>query len=101
MIRFLVLHIFLARRCFSQLKSCYYYGGKLSIDLPCDPSANVSACCGPGSTCSTNFYCIGSALGNHSKLVGSCTDRTWHEPACPLPLGQPIILSFHLIKLDL
>ncbi|KAM0797683.1 hypothetical protein BDR22DRAFT_433971 [Usnea florida] len=98
MIRFLLLYFFLARRCFSQLKPCYSHGGKPSSDIPCDPSANVSACCGGGSTCLTNFYCIGGPV-DHEKLVGSCTDKTWHDPACPLPLGQPITPSSHLVKL--
>ena len=92
MIRFLFLHILLVRRCFCQLKKCYNIGGGLVADLPCDPSANVSACCGQDYTCSTNFYCT-SKTG--FRLVGSCTDRPWHDPACPLPLSQSIITSFH------
>ena len=87
MIRFLLLHIFLARYCFCQLKQCYHTGGGLSTDLPCDPSANVSACCGQGWTCVTNFYC--SQRGG--KFVGTCTDQAWRDPACPFPYCQPII----------
>ena len=67
---------------------CYYYGGIPSADLPCDPSANISACYRGGSTCLINFYCIGGAIVKYSNLVGSCTDEIWYNPACPLPLDQ-------------
>ena len=92
MIRFLLLHIFLARLCFCQLKKCYNIIGGLVLDLPCDPSANVSACCGQDYTCSTNFYCTDK---NGFQLVGTCTDKTWQDSACPLPLSQPTIASLH------
>ena len=98
MIRFFLLHIFLARRCFCQLKQCYFIDGTLSADLPCDPSANVSACCGQSNTCATNFYCVGGTAVKNREEVGSCTDKTWHDPACPLPLSQPITPSLHLEK---
>ena len=94
MIRFLFLHISLARRCFGQLKRCYYDNGQTSHDLPCDPSANVSACCGQNWLCSTNFYCS-MPYGN---APGSCTDKTWHDPACPLSLSQPHFPSLHPVK---
>lgn len=98
MIRSLLLHIFLARRCFCQLKQCYHLDGVLSDDLPCDPSANVSACCGQNYTCSTNLYCTDY---NGFRLVGSCTDKTWHDSACPLPLSQPIIASLNPVDFGL
>ena len=87
MIRFLLLHFFLARYCFCQLKQCYDPDGELSTDLPCDPSASVSACCGQSWTCVTNLYCSQGG----SKYVGSCTDKAWRDPACPFPYCQPII----------
>ena len=88
MIRFLLLYIFLARCCLCELRKCNHLNGTLANDLPCDPSATVSACCGPNWTCSTNFYCTRS---DGAKYVGSCTDNAWPDPACPLPFGQPII----------
>ena len=90
MILFLFLYIFLVRCCFCQLKQCYYTDGSPSADLPCDPSANVSACCGQDWVCWTNLHCnvsVGLPGG-----VGSCTDQSWHDPACPLFLSWPIIL---------
>ena len=88
MIRSLLLHTFLARCCFGQLKQCYRAEGELTTDLPCDPSANVSACCGQNWICSTNLYCTS---GDGHRFVGTCTDKAWRDPACPLVLRQPII----------
>ena len=103
MIRFLLLHTFLARCCYCQLKQCYYLDGSLGIDLPCDPSANVSACCGQDWTCSTNIYCGHSYGGKDDgiKNVGSCTDKSWRDPACPLALRQPFIPYLYSIKIAL
>lgn len=98
MIFFLFLHISLARRCFGQLKSCYYPNDQISSDLPCDPSANVSACCGQDWLCSTNLYCSSIRTGNNVTAMGTCTDKTWQDPACPLPLSQPISPSLYPVK---
>ena len=88
MVRLLLLLLFLVQYCCCQLKQCYDAEGQLRPDLPCDPSANVSACCGQDWICSTNFYC--TSMGG-IKEVGSCTDITWHDPGCPFPLSQLII----------
>ena len=96
MIRFLLLFPFFMQYSFSQLKQCYDPQGKVQPDLPCDPSANVSACCGLGYTCSTNFYCTNSKFA--FDVIGTCTDDTWHDPACPLPLSQLILLSLHYVN---
>ena len=74
MIWFLFLPLFLVRLCFCQLKRCWGPKGEPTPDLPCDPSSNVSSCCGPNYTCSTNFYCTGI---DSEKWVGSCTDIPW------------------------
>ena len=67
-----------------QLKPCYGWDGSSSNNFPCNPEANVSACCGGGSMCMTNIYCK-----NPSGLlvVGACTDRSWNDPACPWRLS--------------
>ena len=61
MILFPFLFLFVAPRCFCQLKECYNFSGVKVSDLPCDPSANVSTCCGGGWKCAFNFYCLGTA----------------------------------------
>ena len=98
MIRFLLLYTFLARCCYCQLKQCYFVDDSLNNDLPCDPSANVSACCGQGWICSTNLYCSNI---DDIKRVGSCTDKLWRDPACPLALRQPFIPYLYSIKIAL
>lgn len=76
-----------------QLKQCYDQDGTPSDNLPCDPSANVTACCGLGSTCNTNLYCTGANQeAPNFWLVGTCTDPTYQDPACPLPLSSSITL---------
>lgn len=83
--------------CPAQLKPCYDINGNPSSQIPCDPSANVSACCAPGGVCVTNFYCHGLAVGDTHDRVGTCTDKTGNDPACPLPLLRSIKPSFFLI----
>ena len=45
----------------------------------------------------TNFYCHGLAVGDTHDRVGTCTDRTGNDPACPLPLLRSITPSFPFI----
>jgi hypothetical protein len=64
---------------------CYQNTGKPAGDLPCDPNANVSACCGAGSVCVQNLYCFDNFGDN---VPGTCTDSNWGtnpDPACPCP----------------
>ena len=71
--------------CIGQLPACYYYGGSpATFDVPCDPDASNSTCCGPGYSCDTNLFCMGSA-----PAIGSCTDPTWQSVDCPLAVGGP------------
>ena len=74
------LSLLSAHLCAAELLQCHRKDGSVLHDLPCDPSANVSACCGPGYACGTSLYCENT---NGIKLVGSCTDPTWMNPACP------------------
>lgn len=77
-----LLHIASAQSI--QLKPCYSWDGRSSDNFPCNPEANVSACCGGGSKCKTNIYCENpSGL----QVVGECTDRSWNDPACPWRLS--------------
>ena len=84
----LFLPVFFTQLCSAQLKFCYEFGRGLISQIPCDPSANVSACCAPGGLCATNFYCIDPKAG--VKRVGGCTDESGNDPSCPLPLLQSI-----------
>ena len=84
--------LFVAPCCFCQLKQCYDPSGVTYPDFPCDPGANVSACCGQGYICANNFYCEPTNTNPGDKIVGSCTDKTWQNPACPLPLGQQSLM---------
>ena len=104
MIWFLLFFLLSAQRSFCQLKQCWNATGALRPDLPCDPSANVSACCGPGFKCSTSFYCTCTSKFKYDggwDGLGSCTDKTWSDPACPLPLSQPMIISLNSAKVAL
>ena len=89
--------------CSAQLKPCYDINGDPVSQIPCDPSANVSACCPPGGVCMTNFYCHGWRVGDTHDRVGACTDRTGNDPACPLPLLRSITPSYpvHLSYLEI
>jgi hypothetical protein len=52
-------------------------------DYPCDPNAEVSICCGSGSVCLDNLYCVTS---DGSRASGTCTYRQWGttgNPSCP------------------
>ncbi|KAL6714057.1 hypothetical protein ACLMJK_008551 [Lecanora helva] len=64
----------------AQLLPCYDKNGKVVGDVPCDPAANVSACCGASYKCVTSLYC---EAGTGFQLMGTCTDPTWNDPECP------------------
>ncbi len=80
MARYFLLAFLFACLSFAQVPKCYRKDGLELDDLPCDPRAKVSACCGPGWSCSSNLYCTDV---DGWKGVGSCTDMTWQSPACP------------------
>jgi hypothetical protein len=69
------------------ISQCYdSFGLHRENDIPCDPTAEVSACCGTdGSQCVDNLHCINPAGGSVS---GTCTYSGWvsgTEPSCPCP----------------
>ncbi len=70
-----------------ELKNCFAADGTPSDNLPCDPTANVSSCCGSTWICATNLYCR-SRSDSAANFVGTCTDRTWKDPACPFIQNQ-------------
>lgn len=73
-------------------KNCYFPNSDPSGgDVPCDPSASDSVCCGRGWTCLSNGACefnldsidpqIGNSIGELWR--GSCTDSSWKSAQCP------------------
>lgn len=80
------------------LKQCYDSRGLPGDNIPCDPNAEVSACCGTGgSQCIDNLHCINPSGGS---VPGTCTFQSWvsgTEPACPCPpvyLGNDTALDY-------
>ena len=73
-----------------QLKPCYSWDGSSSNNIPCNPEANVSTCCGSGSKCMTNIYCENPS---GFQVVGECTERSWDSPACPWRLSGCALYS--------
>lgn len=95
------LIVSLTATCSAQLKPCYSINGDPASQIPCDPSANVSACCPPESVCVTNLHCHGWAVGDNFERVGGCTDKTGNDPACPFPFLRGITscyFSFFVFK---
>jgi hypothetical protein len=65
---------------------CYYPNGDtMGTDVPCDPDAPVTQCCGSRSACLTNGLCALEATDDIgiSYARGTCTDRSWSSPLCP------------------
>ena len=67
--------LLLVGRAISQ--SCWYPDGltQAQADVPCDPDAATSACCGPNGFCLSNGLC----LVNGAVSRGSCTDKNWGQ----------------------
>jgi hypothetical protein len=61
-------------------QTCYYLGGSVAKDTPCNTTASFGPCCGADDYCLTNGLCFSST----SLLLvrGSCTDPTWKAPEC-------------------
>lgn len=60
---------------------CYYPDESVAGgNYACNLAANVSACCGVGSTCLDNGLC---GSGSQGIIRGACTDRSWGSPDCP------------------
>ena len=105
------LYLFLALYLFADISiasntTCYFPGGLESKGSPCNPTANVSTCCGPGFVCLGNRLCAPGPNNRktyHYKFYrSSCTDSTWKSSACPnFCLGRRCrnsIFSKHLIR---
>lgn len=67
-------------------QTCYLSNGKVAEqngvkDKPCRPDDPHSTCCGTG-----RYACAANGLCSDDQslfVVGSCTDPTWEDPACP------------------
>ncbi|OCL09161.1 hypothetical protein AOQ84DRAFT_27995 [Glonium stellatum] len=68
-------------------QSCHFPDGTVSgLDVPCNPSALVSACCYSDQACLSNGLCVSDPLNDTLKAYhrGTCTDQNWESSACPL-----------------
>ena len=71
---------------------CYFPAGNVAYgNVPCDPNAEVSICCGDREHCLANGLCavgdtsdgLGGFLNSGVEFArGSCTDPTWEDPTC-------------------
>src|SRR3954467_8039917 len=79
---------------------CYYPDGSIPTDYVWEPctGSQYSSCCIPseGDICQDNGLCYFPPLGNLFR--GTCTDRTWNDPACPSEICVTGILYFHAIE---
>ncbi|KAL2045699.1 hypothetical protein N7G274_002129 [Stereocaulon virgatum] len=83
----------LIRLCVCQLQSCYNIDQTLAPDdFPCDPASPISACCPANFTCDTNLYCL---TQTNEQWIGSCTDQSFQNRACPLQLNITDPANFH------
>ncbi|KAL0938460.1 uncharacterized protein CTRU02_205070 [Colletotrichum truncatum] len=65
---------------------CFFPGGIQSLDVPCDPKAEVSMCCGSVNACLSNGLCKLEDTSNNTGIAyarGTCSDPTWQSPICP------------------
>jgi hypothetical protein len=60
---------------------CYHPDGGTSDDVPCDPNAPITQCCGTRNDCLSNGLCIIQATNStgNSYARGTCTDRSWES----------------------
>ncbi|KAL2268028.1 hypothetical protein VTJ83DRAFT_2874 [Remersonia thermophila] len=66
---------------------CFFPNGDVNPeDVPCDPGAPVSMCCGSRDACLSSGLCLNPGTGptrGISFARGTCTDQTWKSPICP------------------
>ncbi|KAK6213506.1 hypothetical protein QIS74_09508 [Colletotrichum tabaci] len=65
---------------------CFFPGGIQARDVPCDPTAEVSMCCGSVNACLSNGLCKLEDTFNDTGIAyarGTCSDPTWQSPVCP------------------
>lgn len=71
---------------------CFFPNGKTAVgDIPCNPTAADSVCCGKGWTCLSSKVCefnqdspdsdVDNSIGEQWR--GSCTDKDWQSGLCP------------------
>ena len=75
----------------SAVSICYYPDGSTAPqDTPCKNDGGNSTCCGQGYACLSNSICMSvpgltNDPNSQSTYVrGSCTDKSWLSPSCPL-----------------
>lgn len=69
---------------------CFDRNGLRTDNIPCNPNASSSACCGRTFKCMSNGLCApgpDTAAAGFQIITafyqGSCTDNTWKDAACP------------------
>ncbi|SLM36033.1 hypothetical protein LPUS_00497 [Lasallia pustulata] len=71
------------------LKQCFTNDGHVApANFPCDPNADVSACCGQGNVCATSLACLYGTV----YVPATCTVRNWGDllpPECSCPPFWP------------
>jgi hypothetical protein len=72
----------------SAFTQCYYPDGSIPVDyvwVPCGGPGVHSACCIPseGDVCQELGLCWFPDTTGNNTFRGTCTDRTWNDPACP------------------
>ncbi|KAK3290947.1 uncharacterized protein B0H64DRAFT_331528 [Chaetomium fimeti] len=70
----------------SAQSQCFYPDGSASSDVPCDPDAAVSMCCGSAELCLSSGLCRDAGTGPDEGISyarGTCTDREWESEVCP------------------
>lgn len=76
---------------------CYGPDGVVAPnDIPCDPQASVSTCCGDGWLCNVDNVCV-QADASRTISRGTCTDQSWRSGDCPL-FCQGMLAIFNLFS---
>lgn len=67
--------------CYNAAGVAWTLNSQYPIDpwVPCDPEAEVSACCSSGDYCMSNGLCMDSGSNNCLTQQG-CTDSGWSTP---------------------
>ena len=76
--------------------------------LPCNPNADVSACCDEGNLCLSNGLCQPNSTQPNGGLTpfytGYCTDSSWSSSQClnicnNNPAGMKFSVEDHTVKI--
>lgn len=76
--------------------SCFYPGGYLSDDVPCqDPSTGATMCCSSKAACLDTGLCKDispkNKTSNQKFIRATCTDPSWSSSQCPQHCVQSTI----------